>query len=321
MTWISSHRLFAVLVLGLTVVSTVSVLDARVHAAPHPANVRTATVQQQAAIDWDAVGQALGKPGQVMAGGVYRVGLPRTDLTVTVEGVPVKASFALGSYAAFEPADDGNVMVMGDLVLLDAEVPVVMDGLMAGGIAVTALHNHLNQITPHVMYLHYEADGDPVQIATALHQALTSSGTPFGSSSASANDAMGTDTSQLEQLLGHTGALNGSVFQVTVPRAETITEMGMVLLPAMGVATSLNFQLMGQGQVAITGDFVLTQGEVNPVVAMLRANGIEVTALHNHALDDQPRLFYMHFWATGDAMTLASGLRAALDQTNSMQTP
>jgi hypothetical protein len=273
--------------------------------------------QQQPTVDWAAVAQALGKSGTLMAGNVYRVGLPRTDLAVTVEGTPVKAGFALGSYAAFTPLDDGSVMVMGDLVLLDEEVPTVMSGLFSGGLEVMALHNHLNQVTPHVMYLHYEGHGEAVSLATALHQALAVSGTPFGDSPPATPDSMGLDTTQLDAILGHQGTLNGSVYQVSVARAETITEMGTELVPAMGVATALNFQLMDQGQAAITGDFVLTAGEVNPVAQALRSNGIEVTALHNHALGDEPRLFYLHFWATGDALTLAQGLRAALDLTNS----
>src|SRR5262249_9152714 len=119
---------------------------------------------QAAAPDWKAVEQALGKSGQLQAGDVFRIGMPRTDLSVTVKGVPVKAGFALGSYAAFKQVGD-QVMVMGDLVLLDQEVQGVMSGLFAGGLAVTAVHNHLNEIAPHVMYMHYEGRGDAVQLA------------------------------------------------------------------------------------------------------------------------------------------------------------
>ena len=117
--------------------------------------------------DWKAVEQALGKPGQVQAGDVFRVGMPRTDLSVNVKGVPVKAGFALGSYAAFRQLGD-RAMVMGDLVLLDQEVPGVMSGLFSGGFEVTAVHNHLNEMSPHVMYMHYEGHGDAVQLARAL---------------------------------------------------------------------------------------------------------------------------------------------------------
>jgi len=269
--------------------------------------------------DWKAVEQALGKSGQLQDGGVFRVGMPRTDLNVTVKGVPVKAGFALGSYAAFKQMGD-HAMVMGDLVLLDQEVPAVMSGLFAGGLEVTAVHNHLNEMTPHVMYMHFGGHGDAVQLARALRQALSSSGTPLGTPPAAAAPPSGPtlDTKAIEQALGRSGReTGGGVFQVTVPRAESITEMGQALLPAMGVVTALNFQPTSDGKAAITGDFVLIDKEVNPVAKALRQHGVDVTAIHNHGLMDTPRLFYMHFWGNDDPTKLAQALKAALDQTNS----
>src|SRR5437773_9864868 len=293
---------YAILVLGLAV------------------SVATPELALAAEPDWKAVEAALGKPGQTQPGGVFRIGMPRTDLTVTVKSVPVKAGFALGSYAAFKPVGD-QAMVMGDLVLLDQEVAGVMAGLFRGGLEVTAVHNHLTDMSPHVMYMHYEGHGEAVKLATALRQALSASGTPLGGgSSATAAPAAGPglDTKQIEQALGRSGrALDGGLFQVTVPRAEVITEMGVQLLPAMGVTTVMNFQPSADGKAAITGDFVLIDKEVNPVAGALRQHGIEVTALHNHGLSDMPRLFYMHFWANDDPVKLAQGLKAALELTNS----
>ncbi len=271
--------------------------------------------------DWKAVEQALGKSGGMQPGDVFRIGMPRTDLAVTVKGVPVKAGFALGSYAAFKQAGD-EALVMGDLVLLDQEVPAVMSGLLSGGLEVTAVHNHLNEMSPHVMYMHYEGHGDAVQMAKALRQALSASGTPLGGTPAAPATSAGPalDTKQIEQALGRPGRdIGGGVFQVTVPRAEAITEMGIPLLPAMGVVTVMNFQPTADGKTAITGDFVLVDKEVNAVARTLRQHGIDVTALHNHGLQDTPRLFYMHFWATDDVAKLARGLKAALDQTNSQK--
>jgi hypothetical protein len=235
-----------------------------------------------------------------------------------VKGVPVKAGLALGSYAAFKQVGD-QAMVMGDLVLLDQEVQAVMTGLFTGGLAVTAVHNHLNEMSPHVMYMHYEGHGDAVRLASALRQALSASGTPLGGTAAPAATAgPALPAKQVEQVLGRMGRdIGGGVFQVTVPRAESITEMGLPLLPAMGVTTVMNFQDTADGKAAITGDFVLIDKEVNAVASALRRHNIDVTALHNHGLLDTPRLFYMHFWATGDAVTLAQGLRSALDATNS----
>jgi len=211
-------------------------------------------------------------------------------------------------------------MVMGDLVLLDQEVPAVMSGLLSRGLDVTAVHNHLNEMSPHVMYMHYEGHGDAVQLATALRQALSASGTPLGGAGAAPPAAAGPglDTKQIEQVLGRSGRdIGGGVFQVTAPRAEAITAMGRPLLPAMGVTTVMNFQPTADGKGAITGDFVLVDKEVNPVALTLRQHGIDVTALHNHGLQDTPRLFYMHFWANDDPVKLAQGLKAALELTNS----
>ena len=280
-----------------------------------------AGVAPAASPDWKAVEQALGKSGQLQPGDVFRVGMPRTDLAVSVRGVPVKPGFALGSYAAFVQTGDA-AMVMGDLVLLDQEVPAVMSGLFAGGLEVTAVHNHLNEMSPHVMYMHYEGHGDAVQLAAALKQALSASGTPLGAAATPAPAAMGPtlDANAIEQALGRTGRdVGGGVFQVTVPRTEKISEMGHPLLPAMGVTTVLNFQPTAAGKAAITGDFVLIDKEVNAVARALRQHGIDVTALHNHGLTDTPRLFYMHFWANDDAVKLAQGLKMALDQTNSQR--
>jgi hypothetical protein len=279
-----------------------------------------ATTARAAEPDWKAVEQALGKPGQLQAGDVFRVGLPRTDLSVTVHGVPVKAGFALGSYAAFKQIGD-QAMVMGDLVLLDQEVPGVMSGLFSGGLEVTAVHNHLNDMSPHVMYMHYEGHGDAVQLATALRQALSASATPLGVQTAPfAATVPPMETTRIEQALGRTGRdLGAGVFQLTVPRAEAITEHGVPLLPVMGIVTVLNFQAVSDGKAAITGDFVLIDKEVNPVARTLRQHGIEVTAIHNHGLADTPRLFYMHFWAVEAPVALAQGLKAALDQTNSQR--
>jgi hypothetical protein len=257
----------------------------------------------------------------MMPGNVFRINMPRSDLNVTVEGVPVKANFALGSYAAFRPMDDGSgmAMVMGDLVLLDEEVPGVMSGLFDNGLQVAALHNHLNQISPHVMYMHYEGMGDPVQLAAGLHAALAASKTPLGPTApAPPPPGPQLDADALQGILGHSGQVNNGVLAVSVPRAETIIENGIPLLPAMGVTTAINFQPTDGGKAAITGDFVLAADEVNPVASTLRSAGIEVTALHNHALGDQPRLFYMHFWANDDPTKLATALRSALGQTNSM---
>ena len=266
--------------------------------------------------NWGAVAQALGKAGAVQPGGVYKVALPRTDLHVILDGVPIKAGFALGSWVAFEPTGD-KAMVMGDLVLTHAEVNPVISRLEAGGLEITALHNHLLRSEPPTMYLHVEGHGDPVKLAEALHTALSLSKTPFAAPAApAASAALGIDTASVDQAISAKGKVNGGVLQYSFPRKEPIHDGGMVLPPAMGTATAINFQAAGPGRAAITGDFVLIASEVNPVIKALRANGIEVTAVHNHMLNDEPRIFFLHFWGLGDAKALAVGLATALSQTN-----
>jgi biotin operon repressor len=271
--------------------------------------------------DWmSRVGDALGKTGSEMPGGVYRVGLPRTDLKVTLDGVELKAGFALGSWLAFQKMGDA-AMVMGDLVLTSEEVNPVMKKLEEGGIEITALHNHLLRNQPFTMYMHVLGRGDPVKLAATLHGALVMSKTPLpGAPAAVAQPSppppIDFDTAAVDKTLGAKGKNNGGVYQFSIPRAEPIKDGGMEVPEAMGSAIAINFQPTGGGKAAITGDFVLVAKEVNPVLKALRDNGIEVTAVHNHMLDDQPRLFFMHFWANDDAQQLANGLKAALAKVN-----
>ena len=264
------------------------------------------------------VASALGKPGVQMPGGVYRVALPRTDLKVTLDGVALKPGFALGGWLAFEKTGTDG-MAMGDLVLTMDEVSPVMKRLVDSGIEVTALHNHLLRNQPFTMFLHVLGRGDPAKLATALHNALAASKTPLSAAPsvpAAAPPPLDIDTAAIDRALGAKGANNGGVYQFGIPRAETIEDDGMVVPPAMGSAIGINFQPTGGGKAAITGDFVLIAKEVNPVAKALRDHGIEVTAIHNHMLDDQPRLFFMHFWANDDATKLAGGLKAALAEVN-----
>jgi hypothetical protein len=268
--------------------------------------------------DWKQVEAAMGRPGQMQPGEVYKFAMPRKDLHVVLDGVDIKPGFALGSWVAFR-REGGGGMVMGDLVLTEDEVEPVMMKLQEGGMHESAVHNHLIGESPHVMYMHISSHGDPVQMAKAIHDAVALTKTPGPDASPAAQSAaeLGFDQKQVEQILGHTGKVNGGVLQIGVPRAETITDSGMTVPPSMGVATAINFQPTGNGKAVITGDFVLLGSEVNSVIKALRQNGIAVTALHSHMLMEEPRLFFMHFWANDDAVKLAKGLRAALDNTNS----
>jgi Domain of Unknown Function (DUF1259) len=267
------------------------------------------------AIDWQKVDDALGRKPAAVAGDAHRYGFPRPDLNVTLDGVAIKPALALGGWVAFKPMH-GDAMVMGDLVLLETEINPVMTTLIENGIEITALHNHLLRANPATFYLHVGGMGDPVKMATAIRTALAQSKTPLSATAPGASPAIELDTAQLDQIIGVKGQANGGVYQFGVPRRDPITQQGTQLTPPgpLGTATGIGFQPTGGGKAAITGDFVLTADEVNPVIKALQTNGIEVTALHSHMLDEQPRLFFMHFWANDDAIKLAHGLRSALDR-------
>jgi hypothetical protein len=266
--------------------------------------------------DWQSVDQIFSRKPATVSGDVRRYGFPRTDLNVTLDGVTIKPALALGGWVAFKPMGQ-DVMVMGDLVLLETEINPVMAKMIASGLEITAVHNHLLRADPATFYMHVGGHGDAVNMATAIRNALAVSKTPLDAPAAAANPppAIELDTAQLDQIIGAKGQANGGVYQFGVPRRDPVTMDGMAIAPAgpLGVATGIGFQPTGNGNAVITGDFVMVSSEVNPVIKMLRTGGIEVTALHSHMLDEQPRLFFMHFWANDDAIKLARTLRTALD--------
>ena len=272
---------------------------------------------EAAQVDWKAVEQAMGRTGAMQPGDVYRFSMPRGDLAVTVQGVRIRPALALGSWIAFKATANGTV-AMGDLVLKETEVAPVMSRLQEGGVGQTAVHHHVLYETPRVVYMHVHGHGDPVKIAETVRAAVALTTTPpqAGGAPATTGD-LGIDTAQIAAALGHAGRVNGGVYQVSVPRAETIRDGGVEIPPSMGLGTAINFQPTGARKAAITGDFVMIATEVNAVIRALREHGIEVTSLHNHLLAEEPRLFFMHFWANDDAVKLARGLRAGLDATNS----
>ena len=267
-------------------------------------------------IDWSKVDQALGKPGTNQPGDVHKFGLPRSDLKITVDGLAIKPALALGSWIGFLPMGNG-AMFMGDLVLTENEIEPVMKRLIDDGVEITAIHNHLLRASPPVFYMHVGGRGDPVKLAQTLHAGLALSQTPFAAPApVAAPPTIDLDTATIDAALGAKGTINGGVYQFSIPRAETISEAGMSIPPSLGTAIAINFQPTGNGKAATTGDFVLLGNEVNPVLKALRANGIEVTALHSHMIDDSPHLFFMHFWANDDVTKLTHGLRAALNLAN-----
>jgi len=269
--------------------------------------------------DRTAIETALGRNGTPNPGGVLKFGFPRGDLRVVANGVNLNPAFALGSWVAFQRIGD-HAMAMGDLVLLESEVESVMASLERDGIEQTALHNHLLGESPRVMYMHIRAIGNPARIARALRRALDFTATPIAPPVAAvAPTSFALDTAAVARAIGIHGKVNAGVYQLSIPRREKIRVEKHEIPASMGVATAINFQPTTTGKAAVTGDFVLIGSEVNPVLSALAENGIRVTAIHSHMIDEQPRLFFMHFWANDDAVKLARGLRAALDRTRSVR--
>ena len=263
--------------------------------------------------DSTALNNVFGKKGTV-TGNVYKISYPRSDLKVKVGDFSVAPGLALGTWVGIVNMGD-HAMMMGDLVLLDSEVPKVINKLMEENLEVTAIHNHLINETPAIKYIHYHGEGNAVELAQKIKAVLQVTATPLTPPSAQ-TQMQAPDWSKVTAILGTTGKQNGMILSYTFPRNEKTMESGMEMPPSMGMATAINFQMDGS-RAAITGDFVMLADEVNNVVKALVSNGISPTALHSHMLHDEPRLFMMHFWAVDDPEKLAQGLKAALDKTNS----
>ncbi len=262
--------------------------------------------------DSTALNNVFGKKGTV-TGNVYKIAFPRSDLKVKIGDFNVAPGLALGTWVGIISMGD-HAMMMGDLVLLDAEVPKAINKLMQVGLEITAIHNHLISETPAVKYIHYHGEGSATELAQKIKAVLEVTATPLTPPSMQ-NQMQKPDWNKVTAILGTTGKQNGVLLQYNFPRNEKLIESGMEMPPSMGMATAVNFQMDGE-RAAITGDFVLLADEVNPVVKALTENGITPTAIHSHMLHDEPRLFMMHFWAVDNPEKLARGLRAALDKTN-----
>src|SRR3954471_18221026 len=248
-------------------------------AAPAPTPAHSATP------DWPTVAATIGRTGALLPRGAYRVDFPRADLVVKVDGIRLDPAFALGSFAAFDPLEDSRVLVSGDLALTEGEVSPVMKRLVDGGFEITALHQHLLRAAPPVLFMHFMAHGDAGALAKTLRAALDLTGTLGPAAPAAPAPAM-LDLAALDRELASKGRRAGPLVQYLYRRPEPIRDRGMPIV----AGTSIAFQPLGGGRAAVTGDFALLPGETAAVVAALRAHDIEVTALHNHMLSEEPHL-------------------------------
>jgi hypothetical protein len=261
--------------------------------------------------NWADIEKIFNKTGDIKEGG-FKITFPRSDLKVKVRDFPAKSGLALSSWIGFMKTEQ-HVMVMGDLVLLDKEVNLVIPKLIDENFEITALHNHLIGESPGIKYLHFSGKGDAVKLAESLKKVLAVTATPLKEHEKKENTP---DWAKVKVILGNTGKEEGKLMKYNFERNETLTDNKVPIPSYMGTATSINFQ-MEEGEAGITGDFVLLAKEVNPVIKALNEYDIIITAIHNHMLYDSPHLFMLHFWAVDDPQKLAKGLKAALDKTNS----
>jgi Domain of Unknown Function (DUF1259) len=266
--------------------------------------------------DWTSVTDALGRTGKFGdSNTVYRIPLVRSDLQVVTVGVPIKPGLSLGGYVAFAKYDDAT-MVMGDLVVTEAELPKVTDALQSHGIEQTALHKHLLEQSPQVWWTHIHAMGDPAKLAAGIKAALDATAIAPPAAPPAQQPPVDLDTAGIDAALGRKGNPDGGLYKFNLARQDTIVDGGHLVPPTFGVTTTVNFQPLGEGKAAINGDIVMTGPEVQKVIQALRAGNISLVTVHNHSLTDEPRLFYLHYWAVDDAVTLAKAMRAALGATN-----
>jgi hypothetical protein len=267
---------------------------------------------------WTAVSRELGRDGEV-EDGYFRVNFPRSDLTVRIGDHILAPAFELTTYMAFVPTTGGRVMVMGEIVLREDELRAVLQEARTQGIEMAAIHNHLVGEVPRMMYVHVMASGEPAAVARKLRAIIARSATPTGRPLEAAKGSPSAWASEIAAL-GAPDELEGETAEWVFPRREPITEGGVNVKStgALETASEVVFQRLSSGKAATTGEMFLLGSEVTPVTQALAAGAIQVTAIHTHMLHESPRMFWLHWYGTGDPAALARTIRAAVGQTNSV---
>jgi hypothetical protein len=271
---------------------------------------------QSGTTDWSTVAQAVGMNGTMLPGGIFTISLPRDDIRVSIGDVELASEMGVDSWMSFMDMGNESAM-MADLVLTPSELRVVQKEVLGEGLKITAIHTTLAGEKPQVFDLHVEGTGDPAMMARAILNATRSAGITYTSSPHEPRPQPWVGMEETSRILGVEGKADGGIVHYVIPRAGKVTAEGMEMPPYWDVSTQLKFQPLAGNSTAVTGEFVLTADEVEPAIRALNDNDITVTALHSHMLTEEPRLFYVHFWAVGDHVKLARGLREAIDRTNS----
>src|SRR5258705_9452055 len=284
-----------------------------------------AAIAQSMPADYDAVLKTLGKQGD-FKNDVLKVNIPRNDLKVTIDGISTPTPFGFGGWLAMSKGTGGIDVMMGDLVLLEDEVNPVMSALLSNGLEVTALHNHFFFESPRIFYMHVHGHGKAADLANMAKPALDliGKGSPQHQSSVSGGNSNVTagqiDTAKIAKLVGHEGEQNGQVYKITIGRDDLkLKEMGASINARMGLNTWAAF-FGSDANAEIAGDVAMLANEVTPVLKALRANGLNVVAIHHHMTGTQPTIFFLHYWGTGPADKLAIGFKAALDELGKTRT-
>jgi hypothetical protein len=265
----------------------------------------------QASDDLLDVENILGAAGQ-MQEGAFIVRFPRNDIKVTIDGEPMPTALGFVSWTAWKNIGK-EAMVMGDFVLLEKEINPVISALAEADIHVTALHNHFVGEQPRVMFMHIHGMGPAKTLARGVRNALDKTATPKPSpASSTSQPALALDKKHIEQIMGCQGWAGGGVFKITVGRPGVKTD-GVEATSSMGLNSWAAF-VGTEERAHVAGDVAMTATEVNKVIRALRAGGIDVVAVHNHMLDEEPRIFFLHYWGTGPIDKLAQTVRAAFDQ-------
>jgi len=273
-------------------------------------------VPASAGTDWKPVQEIFGRKGEVDHG-VLRVTFERSDLQVTKDGVPVSADLVFDCWYGFWPMKSGDVMLMGDTCVREDELPAVEKEIHEQGLDLTALHNHLVGETPKIMFLHLSGHGTPSELARKVKAVLARTSTPTGPKKEETEKEK-PNWSSIISVLGKPDESEGDIIEYGFHRRERLTMDGESLpsTDALETAPEVKFQILKDGRAVTYGEMILTANEVAPVFHVLVENGIEVDALHNHMTTEEPRLFFMHWWAVGKPETLARGVKAALERVN-----
>lgn len=287
-------------------------------ASTHPTSESAASAASLAPLDPTELRTLLGRE-LTENDGRYKVTVPQNDLNVSVDGFEIVPPMGLGSWAAFAPAPEGAV-VMGDLVLLETEIAPVERILFDHGLAVSGLHNHFIREDPDVMFLHLAGTGSAERLARGVRAALDEvarlrGGDPAAGELREVESDL--DDDALAAIVGHEGSWNRGVYKMVIGRPDVALELGGTPVTTF---QGFNTWIAWQGDMqkaAVAGDFTMLEDEVAAVTEALVEHGIEVVALHNHMVREQPRMFFLHFWGVGPAEDLARGLRAALEASGS----